>query len=171
MPHLALYTFGTLKAPLSDPAPLVREFIDGAGGVYDQISGHPGYLGHAEAVDPAPGGHFDLDWGAWGEFAVPTWYEGGRTAQTIALATTLSLWTAAQPAFEAIYTGLHRTALNRRHDWFARTGHPSHVCWWVAEGAVPTWQEGTAKLEHLHAHGPTPAAFTFHRSFDRADLT
>jgi hypothetical protein len=57
-------------------------------------------------------------------------------------------------------------ALNRRYDWFERTGHPSHVFWWVADGTVPTWQDGVSRLEHLHGHGSAPYAFTFHRSFD-----
>lgn len=29
MPHLALYTFGVLKAPLADPSPPAREFSAG----------------------------------------------------------------------------------------------------------------------------------------------
>lgn len=41
--------------------------------------------------------------------------------ETTALAATLSLWTDLRPAFDAIYTGLHREALNRRYDWFERT--------------------------------------------------
>lgn len=115
MPHLALYTFGVLKSPVADPAPLTREFQDTGGPVYQKISQHPGYLAHAEAADDGQGAHFDLDWGAWGEFVVPAWYGKGRTAETIALAATLSLWTDLHSAFDAIYTGLHREALNRRY--------------------------------------------------------
>lgn len=180
MPHLALYTFGVLKSPLADPAPLTRAFHDTGEAVYPEISRHPGYLAHAEVADTEPadgeaadgeaaGGdrrtHFDADWGAWGEFAVPAWYGKGRTVDTTALAATLSLWTALRPAFDAVYTGLHREALNRRADWFERTGHPGHVFWWVAEGVTPVWQDGVAKLEHLHAHGPAPHAFTFRHAF------
>ncbi|WP_439945838.1 DUF3291 domain-containing protein [Streptomyces sp. BBFR109] len=165
MPRLALYTFGALKAPLADPAPLVREFHDSSGGVYEQIGRHPGYIAHAEPADGERGTHFELDWREWGEFTVPTWYDKGRTAETIALAATLSVWTDLRPAFDAVYTGLHRVALNRRHDWFERTGHPSHVCWWIADGVIPTWQDGVSRLEHLHTSGPAPYAFTFPHSF------
>ncbi|WP_329175468.1 DUF3291 domain-containing protein [Streptomyces sp. NBC_01477] len=165
MPRLALYTFGVLKSPLADPAPLTREFQDSGGPVYQKIGGHPGYLGRAEPADGGRGTLFDLDWGAWGEFAVPTWYDKGRTVETIALAATLSLWTDLRAAFDAVYTGLHRKALNRRHDWFERTGHPSHVFWWVSDSAIPIWQDGVSRLDHLHDHGSTPHAFTFHRSF------
>lgn len=167
MPHLALYTFGVLKSPLADPAPLTREFHESGEAVYREIGRHPGYIARAEAADRSLAARtdFDSDWGAWGEFAVPAWYDKGHTAETIALAATLSLWTDLCPAFDAICTGLHRAALNRRYDWFERTGHPGYVFWWVSDGVIPTWQDGVARLEHLHDHGAAPHAFTFHHSF------
>ncbi|MCQ9133791.1 DUF3291 domain-containing protein [Streptomyces hilarionis] len=165
MPRLALYTFGVLKSPLVDPTPLTREFYDIGGAVYREISRYPGYLAHAEAADGDQGALFEADWGAWGEFTVPTWYGKGRTVETTALAATLSLWTDLVPAFDAVYTGLHRRALNRRHDWFERTGHPNYVFWWVSDEVIPTWRDGVARLEDLHDHGSAPHAFTFHRSF------
>lgn len=165
MPRLALYTFGVLKSPLADPTALVREFHESGDAVYPEISEQPGYLAHAEPAGGARGSLFDLDWGVWGEFAVPAWYGRGRTAETIALATTLSLWNAPDPAFDAVYSGLHRRALNRRHDWFERTPHPNHVLWWTSDTATPTWQQGVAKLEHLHTHAPGPHAFTFPRPY------
>ncbi|MEV8373602.1 DUF3291 domain-containing protein [Kribbella sp. NPDC056861] len=170
MPHLALYTFGVLKSPLTDPSPATREFHESGGAVYGQVGRQPGYLARAQAADRSLGAQsdFDSDWGEWGEFAVPVWYEKGRTPETIALAATLSLWTDLRSAFDFIYTGLHRTALNRRYDWFERTGHPGHVCWWITEGTIPTWHDGVARLEHLHAHGSAPNGFTFHHSFESA---
>ncbi|MFD8232913.1 DUF3291 domain-containing protein [Streptomyces sp. NPDC059696] len=165
MPHFALYTFGVLKSPLADPAPLTLEFYGVGEAVYRKVSRHPGYLAHAEAADGERGVLFEADWGAWGQFAVPAWYVKGRTAETTALAATLSLWTDPSAAFDAVYTGVHREALRRRRDWFERTGHPNYVSWWVSEGALPTWQQGVARLEHLREHGSTPHAFTFHHSF------
>ncbi|ONH59248.1 hypothetical protein CcI49_17485 [Frankia sp. CcI49] len=165
MPRLALYTFGVLKSPLADPSALTREFQESGAAVYRKISLHPGYLAHAEAAVGGRATFFDADWGAWGAFAVPTWYEKGRTVETIALAATLSLWTGLRPAFDAIYTGLHRAALNRRHDWFERTAHPNHVVWWVSDGVTPTWRDGVSRLEQLHDHGCAPHGFTFHHPF------
>lgn len=168
MPHLALYTFGVLKSPVTDPARLTREFHESGEAVYREIGQHPGYIARAEAADRSLGARtdFNSDWGEWGEFAVPAWYGKGRTAETTALAATLSLWTDLRSAFDSIYTGLHRAALNRRYDWFERTGHPGYVFWWVADGTIPTWQDGVSRLEHLHDHGSAPYAFTFHHSFD-----
>ncbi|KRD23022.1 DUF3291 domain-containing protein [Streptomyces sp. Root264] len=165
MPRLALYTFGVLKSPLAEPAPLTREFYDVGEAVYRKISRHPGHLAHAEAADGDRGTLFGADWGAWGEFAVPAWYSKGRTRETTALAATLSLWTGLRPAFDAVYTGVHRDALNRRYDWFERTEQPNHVFWWVPDDVTPTWRDGVFRLEHLHGHGSAPHAFTFHHPF------
>ncbi|WP_035795161.1 DUF3291 domain-containing protein [Kitasatospora mediocidica] len=165
MSQLALYTFGVLKSPLADPGPLTRELHGSSEAVYRTISRHPGYVARAEPADGARGTLFDLDWGAWGAFAVPTWYDKGHTVETTALAATLSLWTDLRAALDAVYTGLHRTALNRRNDWFERTGHPAYVSWWVSDGVIPTWQDGVSRLEHLHDHGSAPHAFTFQHPF------
>ncbi len=165
MPRLALYTFGVLKSPLSDPGPITREFYDIGEAVYRRIRAHPGYLGRAEPEGGEHGVLFGADWGAWGEFAVPAWYAKGRTPDTTALAATLSLWTDLRSARDAVHTGLHREALTRRHDWFERSRHPTHVLWWVPEDATPTWREGVGKLERLHHHGPAPQRFTFPQPF------
>lgn len=165
MPHLALYTFGVLTSPLTEPTPAIREFYASGAAVYRTMSRHPGYLAHAEAPDADRGVLFGADWGAWGEFAVPAWYGKGRTPDTTALAATLSLWTGLRPVFDAVYSGPHRAALARRHDWFERTGYPGYVCWWVPEDVTPTWPDGVSRLEHLHGNGPAPYAFTFAQAF------
>ena len=64
------------------------------------------------------------------------------------------------------YAGLHREALVLREQWFRKPQFPNHVIWWVADNHVPTFVESTAKLELLHAEGPTPQAFNFRRAFD-----
>lgn len=166
MSPLALYTFGVLKSPLTDPARPTQEFYESGAAVYREMSARPGYIAHAEAADHSRGNLFDSDWGEWGEFSVPAWYRKGRTVETTALAATLSLWTDLRSVFDSVYTGMHRTALNRRHDWFERTEHPGYVFWWVPDGTQPTWQDGVTRLEHLHDHGPAPHAFTFHHAFD-----
>ncbi|MGW2208706.1 DUF3291 domain-containing protein [Streptomyces sp. NPDC001781] len=165
MPQLALYTFGVLRSPLADATPLTSEFYDIGAAVYRKISRHPGYLAHAEPAQGGRGELFGADWGAWGDFAVPAWYDKGRTAETTALAATLSLWTGPHHAFDAVHSGLHGEALKRRHDWFERTGHPSHVFWWTADDVTPTWQDGVTRLEHLRDHGSGPRAFTFRQAF------
>jgi hypothetical protein len=77
----------------------------------------------------------------------------------------MSLWVDVESAYTFVYTDLHRVALNRRYDWFEKTGHPGHVLWWVTDDAIPTWKDGVPRLEHLQGHEPTPYAFTFHNPF------
>lgn len=167
MPRLALYTFGVLKMPLADPGLPTQEFHQSVTAIYDRIDQCPGYVAHAAPVDLSKGAHFDCDWAGWGEFVAPAWYQSGRTAETTALAATLSLWTDLQSAYDFVYTGLHRAALNRRYDWFEKTGRPGLVFWWVADGTVPTWQDAVPKLEYLQDHEPAPQAFTFRHPFNQ----
>jgi hypothetical protein len=165
MPHLALYTFGTLKAPLADAGRLTREFNESVMEIYRDVNQTPGYIAHADPVEYGPGAQFDWDWAQWGEFVVPSWYDKGRTGETTALAATMSVWTDLKSAFDFVYTDLHRVALNRRYDWFEKTGRPGLVFWWIADGTMPTWQDGVPRLEYLEDHEPTPYAFTFRHPF------
>ncbi|MFJ2770553.1 DUF3291 domain-containing protein [Streptomyces sp. NPDC087300] len=167
MPQLALYTFGTLKSPMNDPEErLTREFHAHGAEIYQDFHQDPGFIAQALPADGSQGTLFDYDWGEWGHFTVPAWYEKGRTEETLALIATLSLWTDLRSAYYAVYSGPHRTALKRRYDWFEKTGHPGYVFWWVADGKTPTWQDGVTRLEHLHENGYAPDAFTFKDSFD-----
>ena len=63
MPHLALYTFGTLKAPLLDPGRLTREFHESVQAIYGGVGQRAGYIAHADPIDPSAGAQFDWDWG------------------------------------------------------------------------------------------------------------
>jgi hypothetical protein len=165
MPQLALYTFGVLNTPTRSPGTLTREFDEMVGAIYGGMNHIPGYIAHAAPTDPSEGAHFNWDWREWGEFVVPRWYEKGRTPQTTALAATMSLWGDVESAYTFVYTDLHRVALNRRYDWFEKTGHPGHVLWWVNDDAIPTWKDGVPRLEYLQGHEPTPYAFTFPNPF------
>jgi hypothetical protein len=144
----------------------MQEFSESVQTIYAGIDQTPGYLGHAAAVDASEGAHFDWDWAEAGEFIVPTWYRKGRTAETTALAATLSFWTDLRSATDFVYTGIHRVALNRRYDWFEKTGRPGLVFWWADDTVSPTWQDGVTRLEYLDDHEPAPHAFTFHTPFN-----
>ena len=165
MPHLALYTFGTLKAPILDSGRLTREFHESVQAIYGAVGQRAGYIAHAAPIDPSVGAQFDWDWGKWGEFVVPYWYSKGRTAETTALAATYSLWTDLRSVHNFVYADLHRGALKRRYDWFEKTGRPGFVLWWVTDGTIPTWQDAVPRLEYLQDHEPTEYAFTFDHPF------
>lgn len=77
----------------------------------------------------------------------------------------MSLWTDLDSVFAFVYTGLHRSTLSKRHEWFLKPEWPSYAAWWVSDDTIPTWSDACERLEHLHDHGPSPVAFTFRRPF------
>lgn len=177
MPVVAFTTFAIMKAPYGDP--VVRGFEELTPFVFAEAERSAGFIARAKEIDEAdlPEGvlassylsNFERDWGEWGRFAVPRFYDGGHDIATDSRAGTLSLWSDVHAVHTFVYRSLHRDALAKRHEWFRKPEWPTYAMWWVAEGKVPTWREAAARLEHLHDHGPTPIAFDFHRRFPAAE--
>jgi len=164
VPRIAFTTFAILKAPYGNPG--VQEFDDLTPFAFEQAERSPGFIARAkESADQSHLTNFERDWGAWGKFNAPRFYTGGRTNDTDSRASTLSLWEDLESVFAFVYDGLHRDTLRRRHEWFLKPEWPSYAAWWVADDAVPTWDDACRALEHLHDNGPTPTAFTFHDLF------
>jgi hypothetical protein len=81
-------------------------------------------------------------------------------------AATLSLWRDLESVHAFAYSGHHLEALRQRADWFEPRRWPTYVAWWVSDDKIPSWDEAYARLERLHAEGPTADAFDFHHPFD-----
>jgi hypothetical protein len=79
----------------------------------------------------------------------------------------MSAWTSVEALAAFVYSGLHRTVMARRREFFVPMRKAFHVLWWT-EG-LPTLDEAKARLEHLRTHGPTPHAFTFRSPFPAPD--
>jgi len=77
----------------------------------------------------------------------------------------LSMWKDVESLFNFVYQSGHIDIMRRRKEWFERLRDAYMVLWWVPAGHRPTVAEANAKLEHLHATGPSPDAFTFKRPF------
>lgn len=77
----------------------------------------------------------------------------------------MSVWEKVEALFGYVYRSDHRTFMVRRREWFEKPDGPYQVLWWIATGSIPTVDEGSARLKHLAAHGPTPYAFTFKSAF------
>ncbi|OKK03486.1 hypothetical protein AMK26_18525 [Streptomyces sp. CB03234] len=164
MPRIAFTTFNILKEPYGHP--VVQEFDDRTPSTFLEAEQSPGFIDRAVAVDDREDlTNFERDWGQWGAFAVPRFYTGGRTAGTDSRASTLSLWKDIESVFSFSYSGVHRDALRKRHEWFVKPECPSYAMWWVGDDTVPTWEDACRRIEHLHDHGPTPESFTFHHPF------
>ena len=165
MARLAFHTFGLMLDRRGSGT--TRGFADRTPAVFEAAEAHPGFIARAIAANPHPDvSRFDWDYGAWGPYALARFYTGGRSPLTDNAATSLSLWQGIEPVGRFAYSGLHKEALDRRQDWFLPAEWPSYVMWWVADDEIPTWGHAAERLEHLHDHGPTPAAFGFRQAFN-----
>jgi hypothetical protein len=163
MARLAFYTFGLLLEPYGSE--VARPFVEATPDVFTAAEAAPGFIARAVRPDPdrPP---FGQEYGAWGIFAVPRFYDGGSSPGSITVAATLSLWAGMDVVRAFAYTGRHKSALGLRWAWFRKGEWPTYVMWWVENGDIPTWKQASDKLEMLKDIGPTAEAFNFRTSFD-----
>ncbi|TLP66970.1 DUF3291 domain-containing protein [Parasedimentitalea maritima] len=152
--RLALYTFGMFIRPSEDPEnDGFHALNDPVFETLDHASGLIARSGYASDPGPEP----------WGQEVYPKFDEERGDGFSPA---TLSLWTDLESLSSFTYFGLHATALARGREWFETPRWPPLVLWWHKGGEYPQWVDGVAKLEYLHEHGSSPAAFTFKTPFD-----
>ena len=159
MPRIALVTFGILQA--HEDHPQVQGFVDRSGSVFARAEASNGHIDHYR-------GQRD-QYRVSAEGCLFGAYETGRfvTADLAGLeAQTLSLWTDLEAVFAFAYGVIHAEALRHRTEWFLKPEWPSYAAWWVADDDWPGWREANARLEHVHDHGASPAAFDFRSPFD-----
>ena len=165
MVRVAFTTFAIMKGPYGDPQ--VEGFEILTPPVFNASENAEGFIARAHEIDSNDHlSNFERDWGEWGLFAVPRFYDGGFETATDTRASTLSLWQSLEAVHHFVYTGLHRHALDQRKKWFRKPQWPSYAIWWVDDTHVPTWSEACKRLELLHDNGSTPDAFNFHKMFD-----
>jgi len=154
-PRIAFLTLGVLKAPVGDS--VVQGFVDRLGDVYAAADGSAGFFDRS-VRDIQTWEH------SWGPVIAPTCIPKGLALAQLAM--TLSLWRDLESVAAFTYHGIHREALAKRGDWFNSGPWPSYVAWWVDGQHQPNWSEAVDRIDHLHAHGPTPKAFSFRQPFD-----
>jgi hypothetical protein len=168
MTRIALYTFGILKGAYQSEA--LTEFAGMARMIFPTLGGADGFI--AQAGDARPdllgrAGHGE-DFGAWGVYVAPRFFDARWQASGASMVQTLSLWRDCEAARRFAYNGLHRDALKRRSAWFQPPQWPGYVLWWVPEDVVPTWSDGVRRLEILADAGPTASGFSFARRYDES---
>jgi len=77
----------------------------------------------------------------------------------------MTVWETVQALFDYVYQSEHRSVMVHRRQWFRKPEGQYAVLWWIEEGALPTVEQGLARLDHLARHGPTAYAFTFKAVF------
>lgn len=79
---------------------------------------------------------------------------------------TLSVWTDFAALQAYVYRSGHALFMQRRSRWFVPIGGFTTALWWIADGELPTVDDGLARLNRLRDHGPSPDAFSLRRQFD-----
>jgi hypothetical protein len=168
MAYVAFTTFAIMKAPYGNPQ--VKGFEDLTPAAFLQAEHAPGFIARAVEIDDRTElTNFERDWGDWGEFKVPHFYDGGFTTDSDTRASTLSLWESIAAVRSFVYSGFHKKALEEREKWFRKPEWPTYAMWWIEPGRIPTWSEAVERLELLHDVGPTRSAFNFGKSFDASE--
>ncbi|EPC02891.1 hypothetical protein L861_24080 [Litchfieldella anticariensis FP35 = DSM 16096] len=159
-------TYSVLRAPYGDS--LVQEFDDRTPDVFAEAENSPGFITRAKQQDDKEWlTNHQREWGSWGPFAVPRFYNDGVASGHSTQAQTISVWQDLKSVWNFAYHGpLHRQALQMRKDWFLNQRWPIYVIWWIEDNHQTNWREACERLECLHDHGSTPRAFTFRQPFD-----
>jgi hypothetical protein len=77
----------------------------------------------------------------------------------------MTVWTDLASLRAFAFRSEHARFLRRRAEWFGALDGPHLVLWWVPRDHRPSLAEAKARLDLLAAAGPSPAAFTFTRTF------
>jgi hypothetical protein len=159
MPRIAFITFGVLRERGDHPA--MQGFFDRSGAAFVRAEASHGHVDHYRGQsDQYRVSAEGCPFGAYATGRFVTADLAGREEQT------LSLWADLEAVFAFAYGAVHAEALRHRTDWFLKPAWPTYVAWWVADDHWPDWREANARLEHLHDHGASPAAFDFRSPFD-----
>jgi hypothetical protein len=142
--RLAMYNFGLHVA--ADTAPEVqgllrREPLNFAAA--ERAAGFSGRSGYRGVPGP----------GSWGPQVFPRFIMGSGFDSA---PSSLSIWEDIESLMAFAYAGVHAEALKNARNWNRKGGWPPLVLWWLDAGERPDWQQGAAKLEWLHDHGPGP---------------
>lgn len=143
--HLAQLNVGRLVAPLGDPR--VSEFESALDAMNLLAEMSPGFVWRLVSED-----------GRSSSF-VPI---GDDPREVV----NLSVWESIETLKHYTYRSGHKVYLQRRREWFEPHDGPHLVCWWIAEGTLPTVEEAMMRLARLANGGSSPEAFTLARPFD-----
>jgi hypothetical protein len=146
--HLAQLNVAHLRAPIDGPE--LATFVELLEPINTLADTAPGFVWRLKESDDDPTATVVHDYGDH-------------------LLVNFSVWESIEGLWNYVYRSAHLGVLRRRREWFLRMAQPYSVMWWVPEGVIPTLAEGMARLAHLKAAGPGPAAFTFQEPYDSSE--
>jgi hypothetical protein len=144
MYHLAQLNIGRILAPIDSP--VMAEFMGRLDEINALAEAAPGFVwrlqseeGNATAIRP-----FEDNW----------------------LLLNMSVWESVESLKAYTYGTAHAEVMRKRRQWFEPHTDTYLVMWWVPAGHIPDVTEARERLAHLQAHGETPYAFTFKKTFE-----
>lgn len=167
MSHLAFYISTQLPQAHPDPnmAGFRERFLSAIPRAYAESEQAPGFVAHANQIAWDNGlSEFEQDYGPWGRFAAPRYFDGARTLGARDLSQSLSIWTCLEALYAYAYDGVHGEVLKVSRKKFRLEFYA--VGWWIEEGLKPTWEEAVQRLHHRYDHGPSSYAFGVQDALD-----
>jgi hypothetical protein len=146
--HLAQVNIGRIVAPLDDP------IMEGFKSQLDPINA---------LADRSPGFVWRMQTEDGNAMAIRPYADDDRMAMN------MSVWESFDALQQFVYQTAHVGTLRDRKQWFEPMDGPILALWWIPAGHIPTVAEAKDRLAHLKAHGPTPHAFTFRKTFPAPD--
>jgi hypothetical protein len=139
--HVAHFNYGTMIAPLGDPA--VAGFVDRIDLVHRIASRSAGHVWHYEGDQEAEAAAM-----------------GRRIADTEdPIICSFSVWRSVADFEHFLHKTAHGHFLRRRAEWFL-PGRSEMVMWMVPQGHIPPLSEALDRLDQLRADGPGDEVFT-----------
>jgi len=77
----------------------------------------------------------------------------------------MSVWASLEALRRYAYKSAHAAYVRRRAEWFDTFEGAYLALWWIPASHLPSVLEAKERLDHLRAHGETPVAFSFKRTF------
>jgi len=81
----------------------------------------------------------------------------------------MSVWRDAEALKNFVYKTTHVELLKDRSAWFDKIREAHQALWWIAEGDVPTLEQGKEKLIQIQSEGSGEQAFTFANIYPHPD--
>ncbi|HZR43220.1 MAG TPA: DUF3291 domain-containing protein [Ktedonobacteraceae bacterium] len=147
MYHIAQVNIARALASLEDP--LLADFADQLDAIYALAESSPGFIWRLRSEDISS--------------TVPNFPIDER------LFATMSVWASLDALKAFVYKSAHAQVMRRRREWFVQLKSPYMALWWVPAGHIPDLTEVQERLNFLRAHGPTPFAFSFTKTFPAPD--
>jgi len=150
--YLAQVNIARLRAPLDSED--LAGFVAALDPVNESADEAPGFVWRLQTEDGNATAIQAFEWDAEGSAGVIV---------------NMSVWTSIETLADWVYGPVHRVVLLQRRNWFQQVTEATVALWWILPGHLPTTSEAEWRVRHLRAHGPTPTAFTFRRSFGPPD--